>query len=277
MHDIVMQTDTMSSDACVSAIYLLRNKYNIRIAIEDGFLFLWFQENSIPGRNGIAFPLGNGDAEASIEKLVIDRTERNLPVQMIFLTDDQMDYLQEQRIASDFAAHEENSDYLHRAENLSDLGGKNSKKRNKVSRFIREFPDWNITFTYTESESSILQDILKVEDEWLSGQEEKSEALLDERELIHEAVLHWSDLYLTGAVIYVSGLPVAMTIASEISPRVFDILFEKSYGNYAQMGGFSAINNFFATYLFTSHNAVWINREDDAGTRTTKSKNGLPS
>lgn len=104
-----------------------------------------------------------------------------------------------------------------------------------------------------------------MENEWLSGQKEKTEAFLDEKELIHEAILHWDDLFLTGGVIYVSDIPIAMTIASEISPGIFDILFEKSFGNYAQMGGFSAINNFFADHLLTSHHASWINREDDAG------------
>ncbi|ETP72105.1 hypothetical protein UYO_1896 [Lachnospiraceae bacterium JC7] len=265
MHEIVMQTGTMSSDACVSAIYLLRDKYNIRIAIQDGFLFLWFRENSIPGRNGVTFPLGKKDTSAAMQTLIKDRTDRKLPVQMIFLTEDQVDYLRENKFASDFETHEENWDYLHKAENLSNLGGKNSKKRNKVSRFIREFPDWRIAFTASENGSSVLKDILYVEDEWLSGQEVKTEALLDERELIHEAVLHWDDLSLKGGVIYVSDLPVAMTIASEISPGIFDILYEKSFGNYAQMGGFSAINNLFADYLLTSHHARWINREDDAG------------
>lgn len=265
MHSIVMQTDTMSSDACVSAIYLLRDKYNIRIAIQDGFLFLWFRENSIPGRNGVTFPLGKSDTAAALQELIKDRKARSLPVQMIFLSEDQVNYLRENKIAYDFETHEENWDYLHKTENLSDLGGKNSKKRNKVSRFTREFPDWRIAFTDTENESSVLKDILYVEDEWLSGQEERNETLLDEKEMIHEAVLHWDDLSLKGGVIYVSDLPVAMTIASEISPGIFDILFEKSFGNYAQMGGFSAINNFFADYLLNSHHAIWINREDDAG------------
>ena len=46
---------------------------------------------------------------------------------------------------------------------------------------------------------------------------------------------------------------------------LFDIHFEKCYGEYAQVGGFSVINKFFAEHLMKEYGAEWINREEDIG------------
>ena len=77
--------------------------------------------------------------------------------------------------------HESNWDYIYKSEHLARLEGKeNSKKRNRVSRFTREYPDWRIEFTDTENNSEILNDMLRVEDEWLTEQEERAGSVLTE-------------------------------------------------------------------------------------------------
>lgn len=264
MQQIVAGTGTIASDACVSNIYLLRNKYDIRVAIKDGFLFRWYRGHSMPGRNGVAFPLGKGDVAGAIRSLASDREKRGLPSQMILLNKNQTEYCKENGIATSFDTHEGNWDYIYKSEELAKLEGKeHSKKRNRVSRFMREYPDWSIEFTDADNKTAVLEDMLRVEDEWFNSQEESTESIKIEREEIREAVSLWQELPLTGAVIYTAGLPVAMTIASEISHGTFDILFEKSYGEYAQAGGFAAINKLFSDYLLRVHDAHFINREED--------------
>ena len=134
-----------------------------------------------------------------------------------------------------------------------------------MSRFLREYPDFEIRYTDREQSGVILQDMLRVEAHWLSEQEELPGSVLIERDGIEEAIKLWDQLALTGAVIYVAGAPVAMTIAAEISPEVYDIIFEKSYGEYAHSGGFAAINQLFARYLLEHRSVKWINREEDMG------------
>ncbi len=266
MQKIVSHTGSIASDACVSNIFLLRNKYDIRVAIKDGFLFRWYSKSEMPGRNGVAFPLGSGDVKGAIDSLISDRNKRGLPAQMILLNRDQKEYCSNNGIEASAETHESNWDYIYKSEHLAKLEGKeNSKKRNRVSRFTREYPDWRIEFAGSDNTDSILKDMLSVEEEWLAEQEEMSESVLIERDEIKEAISLWKELPLSGAVIYVEDKPVAMTIASEISQGAFDILFEKSYGEYAQAGGFAAINKHFADYLHTVHNAHWINREEDVG------------
>lgn len=266
MQRIVSGTGAIASDACVSNIFLLRNKYDIRVAIKDGFLFRWYRGSEMPGRNGVAFPLGKGDVEGAINHLIHDRNKRGLPPRMILLNKDQKEYCSKNGIEASAETHESNWDYIYRSEHLAKLEGKeNSKKRNRVSRFTREYPDWHMETVESSNSDKLLADMLRVEEEWLSEQEEISESVLIEKEEIREAISLWAELPLSGAVIYVADKPVAMTIASEISEGAFDILFEKSYGEYAQAGGFAAINKYFADYLRKSHDAHWINREEDVG------------
>ncbi len=266
MQKIVSGAGAIASDACVSNIFLLRKKYDIRVAIKDGFLFRWYRGSEMPGRNGVAFPLGNGDVEGAINHLICDRNKRGLPPRMILLNRDQREYCTKSGIEASFETNESNWDYIYRSEHLAKLEGKeNSKKRNRVSRFIRKYPDWRMETVGSADNTYILNDMLKVEDEWLSEQEEIAGSVLIEKEEIKEAISLWKELPLSGAVIYVSDRPVAMTIASEISGGAFDILFEKSYGEYAQAGGFAAINKFFADHLRKVHGANWINREEDVG------------
>ena len=75
----------------------------------------------------------------------------------------------------------------------------------------------------------------------------------------------FAELEIIGALIRVGEKAVAMSIASEISPGVFDIHFEKCYGEYAFNGGYAAINYLFSGYLLEACGAKWINREEDIG------------
>jgi hypothetical protein len=104
-----------------------------------------------------------------------------------------------------------------------------------------------------------------VEERWFAAQTERVDSTFVERLEIYEACRYWEELGLIGAVVYAEEIPVAMTIASEISRGCFDIHFEKCYGDYAQAGGFAAINRYFAEYLVRERGAQRINREEDIG------------
>ena len=65
-----------------------------------------------------------------------------------------------------------------------------------------------------------------------------------------------------GAILYVEGMPVGMTMASQIIPGVWDIHFEKVIDEYANNGGYAVINKMFAETLA---GARLINREEDIG------------
>ena len=79
---------------------------------------------------------------------------------------------------------------------------------------------------------------------------------------ICEALENFDELGMRGAVLYVAGVPAAMTMASEIAPGVWDIHFEKVIDEYAVNGGYAIINKLFAEKLWVT-GAHLINREED--------------
>ena len=254
------------SDACPVNIFLLREKYNIKISIEDGFLFRLYTGTRMAGRNGVPFPLGSGDIGAALDRLAASAKERNVPLRFIFLTEEQRGIVAAHFPGMEFETDEGNSDYTYTAQHLAELKGKdNEKKRNRVNRFKRAYPDFEIRFADGENPTFFTRDMISVEERWFASQAERVDSAFVERLEIYEACRDWDRLGLLGAVIYADDTPVAMTIASEISPGNFDIHFEKSYGDHAQAGGFAAINQLFAQYLTEKHGAQWINREEDIG------------
>ena len=256
----------VTSDCAPANIYLLREKYNIKIAEENGFLFRKYTGEGLPGRDGVAFPLGKGDIVWAIEALRKDRAEKGKPCKFIYLTDRQRDELIRSGYETEFNTERGNSDYLYTSLHLSELRGRdNHKKKNRAMRFERMFPDAYFVFG-NDLDEKTCNDIKTVEDKWFSDQEERIDSAFVEREEITEACKVWKELGLTGAVLYThEGLPVAMSIASKISDGYYDIHFEKCYGEYAQAGGFAYINRCFARYLSEEKNAGWINREEDIG------------
>ncbi len=254
------------SDACPVNIFLLREKYNIRIAMKDGFLFRLYTGTRMPGRIGVTFPLGDGDITAAFRDISESAVRDGKPLRFIFLTEEQRDIVACHFPDMQFETDEGNSDYTYTAEHLALLRGKdNEKKRNRVNRFKRAYPDFEIRFSEGQNPTFFTRDMISVEERWFEAQPERIDSTFVERLEIYEACREWDRLGLLGAVIYADDTPVAMTIASEISPGHFDIHFEKSYGDYAQAGGFAAINQIFAEYLAEKHGALWINREEDIG------------
>ncbi|MBR6046018.1 MAG: DUF2156 domain-containing protein [Ruminococcus sp.] len=265
MRSLIGQSGAEGSDANAANIFLLREKYNIKIAFAAGSLLRLYTGTRLPGRSGVTFPLG-GDTEKALDILEEDRQNLGKPARFIFLTEQQRDILARRYPEMRFETTEDNSDYMYTASHLSELAGKkNMKKRNHVSRFCREYPDYEIRFLGRKPDEQLLRDITDVEEKWFALQTERVDSSFVERLEIYEACRLWDVLELYGAVIYVAGEAAAMTIASQTSPGCFDIHFEKCYGDYAQNGGFAMINKSFAQIIKEQFGAEWINREEDIG------------
>ena len=265
MRRILAASGAQGSDSCASNIFLLREKYNIKTAMENGTLFRLYTGTRLEGRNGMGFPLG-GDTGAALEALITDCKEKGKPVRFIYLTQEQKQILSGSCPGMIFDTYDGKFDYMYEARHLAGLEGRrNSKKRNRINLFEREYPDYEIRFFDDKDDGSFLQDMIGVEEKWFERLSERVDSVFVERLEIYEACRYWKELGFTGAVIYVKGEPAAMAIASEISPGIFDINFEKCYGDFARAGGFAVINRYFAQYLIEKHGAKWINREEDIG------------
>ena len=278
------------SDASFANIFLLRQKYGIQIAMQEGFLFRYY--NGQGSRRGYAFPLGEGDVSAAIALIVEDTHKSGRPLEFCLVDEPRAQILREyfKTAGSNgaepplhFTENRGDSDYIYSAESLATLAGNQyKKKRNHVSRFNRTYSDYEIRPLTPEN----FADALAVEKSWLNietlgessdtdcectcecreaawaerAEDEKSR--LSEYCAIREAIEHFDELGMKGAVLYVGGVPSGMTMASEIVPGVWDIHFEKVIDEYAENGGYAIINKLFAERLVAA-GVKFINREED--------------
>ena len=278
------------SDASFANIFLLRQKYGTQIALQDGFLFRYY--NGQGSRRGYAFPLGSGEPQAALALIVEDARESGSPLEFCLVDEPRAQILRENfKTAGSngvepplhFTENRGDSDYIYSAESLATLAGNlYKKKRNHVSRFNRTYSDYEIRALTSEN----FADALTVEKSWLNietlgessdtdcectcecreaawaerSEDEKSR--LSEYCAIREAIEHFDELGMNGAVLYVEGKPVGMTMASEIAPGAWDIHFEKVIDEYAVNGGYAIINKLFAERLVVA-GAKFINREED--------------
>ena len=278
------------SDANFANIFLLRQKYGTQIALQDGFLFRYY--NGAGSRHGYAFPLGEGDVSAAIALIVEDARKSGRPLEFCLVDEPRAQILREyfKTAGSNgvepplhFTENRGDSDYIYSAESLATLAGNQyKKKRNHVSRFNRTYSNYEIRPLTPKN----FADALTVEKSWLNietlgessdtdcectcecreaawaerSEDEKSRIV--EYCAIEEALQNFEALGMKGAVLYVEGKPVGMTMASEILPGVWDIHFEKVIDEYAVNGGYAIINKLFAERLVAAR-AKFINREED--------------
>ncbi len=240
------------SDLAFANIYLLRHKYGTEIALEEGFLFRHFSGH---GRlQGYAFPCGSGDPLPALRRLEEDAAARQRSFRFCLLTDDQRALLERCYPGQlHFQTDAGDADYIYERHMLAELpGARFHRKRNHLLRFRREFPSWNMR-PLTLANAA---DAKAVSEGWFRGAE-ASPALLYEHEAIVHALAAMEELSLFGAVLYVETRPVAMAIASMISPQVADVHYEKCLPEFRS--AYPAMNQGLASLL----DCTFINREED--------------
>ena len=275
------------SDACFANIYLLRKKYGTQVALQDGFLFRYY--NGVGSRRGYAFPLGAGDPQAALALIAKDARESGRSLEFCLVDEPRAQILRKffnagKKSAEPAIYFEENrgdSDYIYSAERLATLAGNlYRKKRNHVSRFTRSYGQFELRHITPEN----VDVALDIEKQWLKSvasefacepaceceEAARAECSEDEKSrmaeycAIEESLRHFDALGMKGAILYAGEVPVGMTMASEIIPGVWDIHFEKVIGEYADNGGYAVINKLFAERLVGA-GATLINREEDIG------------
>lgn len=241
------------NDLSFANIYLLREKYATTVAMEEGGLYRHYGGN---GRlQGYAFPCGAADAEAALCRIEADAAALQRPLQFCLLTDEEAEMLRRLRPGKfSFASDPGDADYLYRRSDLAELPGTAyHRKRNHIARFEKLFPDCRYEALTPDNGGEALM----VARAWMEGREEPTPALEHELRAIQHALEHIAELQLCGGLIRVRQQPVAMSIASFISPDVADIHYEKCLPAFRD--AFPVINRELARRL----RCDFINREED--------------
>lgn len=251
-------SECMGCDTNLLNVFLWRDEYNIKFAFYDDTLVKVYcnPDDSIWG---YCMPTGK-NVKGAVEQIIKDAAERSGDCQIVMLTNGNRAMLETMfpnRFS--FERSPENQDYIYLTRDLATLAGKKfHAKRNHISKFYRTYTD---TRFETLSDSNI-DDVIAVAKMWYeengidtnSDQSGELAAIKDMCSLRKD----YDDI--RGGVLYVDSKPVAMTVGSEISPKIYDINFEKALREYD--GVYAVINNEFAKTL-TQYE--YINREEDMG------------
>lgn len=248
-------SEAFGCDVNLLNAYLWRNEYNIKFTVfEDTLIKAYFNDDGTVW--GYCMPTGKNVKQALVQ-ILVDAQQRGQKAHIVMLTNAQRAMLESTfPSAFEYVRSPENQDYIYLTKDLVMLAGKKfHAKRNHISKFYRTYTDTR----FETIDDSNEQDALQVVRDWCeeNGYNPKG---YEELAVIEEALEMRRDYGLSGAVLYVDNKPVAMTLGSQISEKVYDVNFEKALREYD--GVYAVINNEFAKTL-TKYE--YINREEDMG------------
>lgn len=160
-------------------------------------------------------------------------------------------------LAKDFQirANRDFADYIHLTESLASLSGRKlRKKRNLISQFIRNYPDFEDVSLTPE----LFDGCLKLTQENMIGGNSEHQ---DEIKAIKTGFANFAELCLGGRVILFRGQTIAFSVFSQHLDGSYLIHYEKC--DHAFKGSGQMINLKTAEYLLDK--CKYINREQDLG------------
>ena len=240
---------------CFATMLVWSMRHDIQIAVEENTVFM----RSF-GREHIwyLYPRGQMDKKQAIERIIRDADGKKISIYGI--DENNAEFLKENfSEIFDIKEDRNGADYLYRTTDLANLPGKNyQKKRNHISRFIRENPDYRFVPLSTDNKEIAKQFV----NDWCNTYNtDNSWDLVSEQKGIHLLIDNFDKLDIMGAMIETQGKTVALSLAAPINERMVDVMVEKAY--HEINGAYAIINRDFALNCFTQFEL--INREDDMG------------
>ncbi|MBR5033654.1 MAG: DUF2156 domain-containing protein [Treponema sp.] len=258
------------SDTCIANLFLLQEKYNTWLKIHNNILFRYYYGDENRTGYGFPVPLKGADTmwlKSALEYIFEDARIQQRKPAFCLITREQKELL-DSCLSQYFKKHiswktnRNDCDYIYLQKDLADLSGSNyQKKRNHVSRFNRIYgSDWEFK---SFPQNDIAHDILTIAQKWYEEKNgEENPVLKLELQSVELALQNVEPLKFTGGVLYIKGLPAAMTLASPISDSVLDVIYEKAVEEFEKNGVYAVLNQQFSK-LCGSY--LYLNREEDMG------------
>jgi hypothetical protein len=158
-----------------------------------------------------------------------------------------------------FTADDSKFDYIYKSSDLATLSGrKYHGKRNHISAFIKNNPDWS----FEEINPANIGQCASMNERWLMLNEYKDEeAISAEHNALNVALAHFDELGFYGGLIRVDHEVVAFSFGEKLKDGIFCTHFEKAYSSI--QGAYPIINREMAIRLCDEYEL--INREEDTG------------
>ncbi|MCL1937007.1 MAG: phosphatidylglycerol lysyltransferase domain-containing protein [Candidatus Azobacteroides sp.] len=245
-------------DFSFSNIFNWKHLYNTTFVVEEGFLYFRFQ--TLEDLPGYLFPLGEGNLQQAIERMLQDAEDRGVEFRLYSITQKMFDLI-EQCMPGQFIFTTERDwfEYIYLSDDLISLAGKKYQaKRNHIHKFKRTY-QWE----YLPITRDIVPDCMRLYDRWCKehGGCYTEQSLIEERIATQKAFEYYEPLGLIGGALRINGEILAYSYGQALTKDTFGVHAEKSL--YDIDGGFTMINQQFAEHNCADY--LYINREEDLG------------
>ncbi len=263
IYPYLLRSQSRTCDFTVGGIYMWIDYFDYRYCIIDDTLFIMGRLENDRRKIAFSLPVGRLPLQESV-RLIVEYCEANgLCPSMSAVPVDAVEPLQSLYPMARIEELPAWGDYLYVAESLATLvGHKYNKKRNRVNKFMREYPD-NEYHELTVAGVPLVRTFFV--EQYCQQSAYCDMAAYENSQVL--AVLDNFDtlcrLGFSGGYITVGGKVVAFTLGEVLGDTLY-VHVEKALYDYA--GSYEAINFLYARSICHRHPYVtYINREDDAG------------
>lgn len=254
---ILYATDNMGCEYCFGTLYIWRNVYKTKLAFYGDMLVAKYVT-----RQGTVYccPTGEGDFKEMLQLVIDDAHAEGNRVVIGGCSAAEKEKIEAAMPGVfTFSADDSSFDYIYSAEKLATLSGKKYHgKRNHISAFVRNNPDW----VFEEITDENIGRCAAMNERWLMLNEHKDESAISaEHNALNAAIADYKALGFYGGLIKAGGEIVAFSFGEKLKDGVFCTHFEKAYA--AVQGAYPIINREMAVRL--KENYELINREEDTG------------
>lgn len=247
---------SLSCEYTFGNTYIWADSYNSEIChYKDFFICRWGT-----GKNtSYSLPLGEGDFSDAIIQIIKDAQKKNIKPCIYGVTAGYLSMLQEAFTGEfNYKYNDAFNDYIYKVEKLATLSGKKyHSKRNHISNFKKNNPDW--TFEIINNDN--IAECLALHKKWLDNKE-VSEDYEDELAAVEKAFKDYDKLGFVGGLIRVHGEVVAYNFGEpHPAGNCFVSHFEKALSEV--QGSYAIINQEFAKNCLGDFE--YVNREEDLG------------
>lgn len=241
-----------------STMMMWREVYNTEVAEYKGTM-CYRCHMSKENKYVYAFPAGNGDKKAAIEKIIEISLENNQEFVLRGFEKGWIEWLEENfPDMFQISTSQDEWDYVYSVSALSNLAGsKYHGKRNHIARF-KDRGEWH----YEPMTADNIEECRAMSDIWYHAQLDIGNiTVLKEKPILNYALDHLKELDLKGGVLYLDDKVVAFTIGEVMLDDTFHVHIEKAYSEI--QGAYPMINQQFV--LHEMQDCLFINREEDDG------------
>lgn len=206
----------------------------------------------------ILFPMGEYLSPSELMDMVLHFRKWFPSSELILIPKDYLDANPDFGNYFDFHEDREWVDYVYSTEKMVNLSGKKlAKKKNLISQFVRNYPDYKV-LKITEDRLDV---IMQFTHKWRRDRSAEGIYLMTEIKAIENTMANWNQLPVEGIIICLDARIAAYSIYSPQTIDMATVHFEKFDPD--KKGSAQVIN--WETARTLQGRYKWINREQDIG------------